>query len=166
VFPCQGAPCRDWNLRSGCGVNDLWINVSQIVTNTIAGYTLQVVNASATPVCEHTYAADNYVEGVKTTFLDEMTDVTLGSACATWPTIGSAKLYDASDVLTDTLAFNLTGKCGQDYSAVDWTYPDGPWAYGNGSPGGWHTTDRGLPPAPIPEPAPRSACHTRSALVR
>jgi hypothetical protein len=156
IFPCQGTTCRDWNLRSGCGTNDLWINVSQIVTNTIAGYTLEVVNASATPVCEHVYAADNYVAGVKTTFLDEMLAAS-GADCASWPSSGSAKLYDPTDVLTDTLAFDLTGRCGQDYSAVDWTNPDGSWAYGNGAPGGWHNSSRDMPSLPPPEPAPRSA---------
>jgi hypothetical protein len=172
VFPCQGATCQDWNLRSGCGDNDLWTEIGMSTADTgIAGYRLEVLDATNALVCQHTFAEDNRIIGIKTTFLDEMVD-SANAPCLSWPTTGSILFYDAANNLIDTRAYG-TCECGTGYQAESWTLPDGTWVCTTSGPGGgWPqefvtpiiptatATPYGWTPSPTPTPGTYTAAGT------
>jgi hypothetical protein len=109
VFPCQGATCMDWNLRSGCGNNDLWVKISVLSDfDSLAGYRVEVRDTARALVCERTYMDDNLIVGQKFTYLDEMIDGA-DAACLSWPTTGIILLYDAANQLIDEREYGFGG---------------------------------------------------------
>lgn len=129
------APCMDWNLRSGCGYNDSFIELAVHAAMSLAGWTLDVLNPAATVICSYTYRSDNYSWPLKTVWMDmgflEPDEETL---CPLWPITGTVKLYDAGGSLMDTRPYTNTSVTNS-WCAVDWTNPAGAWAVCTPSPG-------------------------------
>lgn len=109
VYPCNptGAACHDWNLRSGCGVNDLYVSVAAGTNYTaLAAYRLDITDGGQVVVCRYTFRASDVFAGVKTIFLDEMR-TPAGGQCATWPRSGVVKLYDPGGGLLHAVPYTV-----------------------------------------------------------
>lgn len=106
LFPCQGTNCLDWNLRSGCGNNDLWIRV-YTASGQVAGQTVNILDANQALVCTYTFPASVQSATYKYLFLDEMRQPD-NTACLSWPVQGYIAINGSAQLPYDTV-----GHCGE-----------------------------------------------------
>ena len=100
IFPCQDmANCQDWNLRSGCGNNDLYVKLAVGSRTDLNGYRLELHDANG-PVCSKTFDMLISAEQLFAIYADEMMTAN-GAPCFDWPRAGTFYLYDPFSVLVD-----------------------------------------------------------------
>jgi hypothetical protein len=128
VFPAQaaGAGCRDFNLRSGCGANDTYIEIRTSGLMSLAGYRI-VAGA-----CSYTFPADTVNNGYLLVFADEMSQT--GGRCAALPASGTLYLYTAGNALAANQAYSQP-TAGSSWADSDPAEAGGTWAEATPSPG-------------------------------
>jgi subtilisin-like proprotein convertase family protein len=72
IYPCQAATPIDWNLRSGVGNNDLYIEIAGTPGVRVSNYQVGLMNGSATPMWERQLSNDYTIVGAMVSFADEM----------------------------------------------------------------------------------------------
>jgi hypothetical protein len=128
IFPCQAATPLDWNLRSGEGNNDLYVEVGGTPTTQAGGYWVGVRYTNGTPVCGRTLASDFQVEGASVIFSDEMT-----CGGTPWPTAGVAVALNRASTPVSTRVYDASGECAA--SPVAYQPVSGVWGWSTPGPG-------------------------------
>jgi subtilisin-like proprotein convertase family protein len=97
IYPCQAATPLDWNLRSGAGNNDLYIEIAGTPGVQVSNYQVGLMNSAATPMWERQLSNDYTIVGAMVSFADEMyawapspTPTTTTTATTTPPATGTA----------------------------------------------------------------------------
>lgn len=86
-FPCNNCdPCCDWNLRSNCGNNDLWVRINTGSGET-TGYGIVIKDANRVEVCRRTLLNDAPANSKLYIYADEMRTPD-GDMCEEWPEQG------------------------------------------------------------------------------
>jgi len=130
-----GTPCVDWNLRSGCGVDDSFVEIGLPQAAALPDWSLAVHDGDDALTCSYTYRSDNYSWPMKVVWLDQpFVRTDQDKICESFPITGTVYLYDDSDELMDTRVYTGTTH-GSSWCAVDWEDPDGTWAVCTPSPG-------------------------------
>jgi len=113
--------CVDWNVRSGCGANDQFVEF--YYTGSLSGWSLSVGG------CSYTFAEDNLSGPFKVIFADLMTACDFG-----FPAYGTVLLYDPSNRVADYRNY-MTSTTGHSWQAATSTNPAGSWTSGLPNPG-------------------------------
>ena len=129
-----GTPCTDWNLRSGCGVDDSFVEVGVVAPRSLAFWSVDIKDPGGSSICIYDFKWDNYTSSLKVTWQDIMEDG-LDGACSSYPITGTVYLYDSDGVLRDTRAYTTVMANGNSWAALDWSNPSGSWAESTPSPG-------------------------------
>jgi hypothetical protein len=127
-LPGAGAACENWNLRSGCGADDTFIELRTSAAMSLAGYRM-VAGA-----CSHTFPADSVNSGYVVVFADDMR-LSSGLRCPILPPSGTLTLYTSGGAVVAEQAYS------QPAAGYSWADPDpetagGTWAQATPSPGG------------------------------
>jgi hypothetical protein len=95
IYPCQGTGTagQDWNLRSGCGNDDLYVRIGNFALDDLNGYSIAMLDASDIEVCRYTFADYDITDRLKTIYLDQMLNPS-GQPCVYWPVIGKVVIYE------------------------------------------------------------------------
>lgn len=99
VFSRQGALCRDFNLRYGCGADDTYVELAAPYAWAVGGWTITI------GTCRITLAADTIILDRLVIYADEMSGTELDGSCLEFPTAGTVALYDAWQSLIDTVDY-------------------------------------------------------------
>lgn len=130
-----GTPCTDWNLRSGCGADDSFVEIGVPSAVALPDWWLAVHDGDDDLTCKYTYRSDNYNWPLKTVWLDQpFVQSNEDKICEAFPITGTVYLYNESDEVMDTRAYTGT-TYGSSWCALDWEDPTGTWAVCTPSPG-------------------------------
>jgi hypothetical protein len=123
IFAARGMTCMDYNLRSGCGVDDEFVELYASGWVRVPGWAVDV------GACTHMFFADSYADGFKVVFEDEFTNCPAG-----FPISGTVTLRNAfaTPIATRTYETPITGRS---WAAEAYTFPAGLWNDKDPSPG-------------------------------
>lgn len=128
VFPAQGTPPQNYNLRSGAGDDDRYVEIYTTGELSLAGYELQHSNG-----CNYKYPVESVSLGYKLAWADEFY-TTAGLPCAATFVTGTVTLLNSNGLVIDALTYGGV-TAGASYALTTPSNYYSGWAEATPSPG-------------------------------